>query len=155
MELNLSEKPNIVFRPEKWFAFVKVLGNEQAPEAWRTLGDVLWKDRVVEKDSEFIAAFYPDPITQKMHYEAGVTLSHEVHEKDALKCRRLEGGKYASFVLKGPYENIYSAFRRLNSEWVAQHRHELRDAACLEVYLNDPKTTRPSELLTELLIPIQ
>ncbi|MNJ98445.1 DNA gyrase inhibitor [compost metagenome] len=155
MELNLSERPKIIARPDVWFAFIKVLGNEHAPEAWRTLTDVIWKDKMVEKDSEFIAAFYPDPITQKMHYEAGITVSHEFTSRDALKCRRLEGGKYASFMLKGPYENIYSAFSKLNSNWVTENRHQLRDAACLEVYLNDPKTTLSKDLLTELLIPIK
>jgi GyrI-like small molecule binding domain len=39
--------------------------------------------------------------------------------------------------------------------WVVTSRVKLREAPCLEVYLNDPKTTREEDLLTEFWVPIE
>ena len=70
-----------------------------------------------------------------------------------MQQRSIEAGKYARFVLTGPYAHIGAAFNRI-FQTLAGKQVALRPEFCIENYLNDPRTTPESELKTELLVPI-
>lgn len=75
----------------------------------------------------------PDPIS-------GITL------------KTLPGGKFASAIYKGPYQNVHEPWGKLY-EWTAnQGLTPLLPPQ--DRYLNDPCEVPEEELLTELLIPI-
>ena len=69
-------------------------------------------------------------------------------------CETFKGGKYARFVLTGSYSNLGAASGRV-FERVKELDLKRRDDFCIESYVNDPKTTPESELVTEILIPIE
>ena len=71
--------------------------------------------------------------------------------------RRLEtrGGEYAILRHKGPYADMRSAYLWLFGTWLPQSGREAADAPVIEEYLNNPRDTPPSELLTELLLPLR
>ncbi|MGH1575651.1 AraC family transcriptional regulator [Planktotalea sp.] len=72
-----------------------------------------------------------------------------------LKPMTIAGGNYAVLSHKGPYSDMRAAYDWLFGIWLPESGHELRDAPILEAYLNDPKTTAPAELLSEILLPIE
>lgn len=70
-----------------------------------------------------------------------------------MQQRSIKTGKYARFVLTGPYAHIGMAFDRIFKTLKAK-QVALRSEFSIENYLNDPLTTPESELKTELLVPI-
>lgn len=66
--------------------------------------------------------------------------------------RELEGGSMATTVHHGPYEQIALAYHTLTG-WISEHGHEIAGPP-REIYLNDPQTVPPEELLTRVEFPI-
>jgi effector-binding domain-containing protein len=66
--------------------------------------------------------------------------------------RELEGGAMATTVHRGPYEQIAPAYHTVTS-WISEHGHEIAGPP-REIYLNDPRTVAPDELLTRVQFPI-
>lgn len=65
------------------------------------------------------------------------------------------GGEYACVLIKGPYSLLHPAYRSLFGEWLPQSGREPGDSAGFEAYYNDPTTTPPEELLSEIFIPLK
>ncbi len=66
--------------------------------------------------------------------------------------RTLPGGRFASVIHKGPYQDVHESWGSLY-EWTANQGLEPK-APCRDHYLNDPNEVPEEELLTELLIPV-
>lgn len=74
-------------------------------------------------------------------YRAGVSLSAAPKNLPAdLHYEKFAGGKYAGFILTGPYSNLPEACGRV-FQMVADQTTPLRDDWYLENYANDPRTT--------------
>jgi AraC family transcriptional regulator len=65
------------------------------------------------------------------------------------------GGEYATTTHAGPYNNLGHTYAELLGQWVPRSGRELRDVPCFEVYLNDPQSTAPEDLLTDIYAPLQ
>ncbi|MGB7859289.1 MAG: MerR family transcriptional regulator [Acidimicrobiia bacterium] len=66
--------------------------------------------------------------------------------------RELEGGAMATAIHHGPYEEIAPAYHTITG-WISEHGHEIAGPP-REIYLNDPQTVTPEELLTRVEFPI-
>ena len=58
----------------------------------------------------------------------------------------------ATTVHHGPYEQMPSAYHALTG-WIAGHGHEIGGPP-REIYLDDPRTVAPDQLLTRIEFPI-
>ena len=67
---------------------------------------------------------------------------------------QLSAGRCAVFLHKGPYQKLAETWRAAYRDWLPSSGQQLRDAPPYEVYLNDPRKTKPEDLLTEIHIPI-
>jgi AraC family transcriptional regulator len=67
----------------------------------------------------------------------------------------IAGGPYAVLRYRGPYATMHAAYRWLYGEWLVRAGHEAADAPVIEEYLNDPRTTPPTELLTDICLPLR
>ena len=47
------------------------------------------------------------------------------------------------------------AHRWFYGEWLRKSGRDVRDAPVLEIYLNDPRELPPTELLTEICLPLK
>ena len=66
--------------------------------------------------------------------------------------RELEGGTMATTVHHGPYQQIAAAYHTLTG-WISEHGHDIAGPP-REIYLNDPQTMPPEDLLTRVEFPI-
>lgn len=73
---------------------------------------------------------------------------------EALCDTAIAGGPYAVLRYRGPYATMASAYRWLYGDWLVASGREAADAPVIEEYLNDPRTTPPSELLTDICLPL-
>ena len=158
--LDLDRRPEFREREERRFLFVRRRGicTEEAPRAWAEFHRLVGRPSLLGPDVECVGASYDDmgTVAEKSHrYEAGVAVAARTAVPPRLSCGTLPGGRYAVFRHRGPYSTIGHAFDALFAGWVVEAGATFRSAPCLEIYLNDPRTVRAAELLTELCIPVE
>jgi effector-binding domain-containing protein len=86
-------------------------------------------------------------------YRAGYILTERpASVPDGLSYEEVPGGKYARFVLHGPYSQLPEATSTA-FKLVAEKQLPLRDGFNIENYVTDPRTTPPEQSITELLFP--
>jgi effector-binding domain-containing protein len=66
--------------------------------------------------------------------------------------RELPGGTMATTVHHGPYEEIGTAYQTIMA-WISEHGHDPAGPP-REIYLNDPQSVAPEDLLTRIEVPI-
>lgn len=64
----------------------------------------------------------------------------------------LPGGEMAKVVHQGPYDAADPAYHRLFA-WLAENARQIAGPT-REVYVSDPRSTPPEELITEIYVPI-
>jgi len=84
--------------------------------------------------------------------EVAIPVSKRIEDVEEIACYELPGGPMARIVHKGPYEKSAQAYKRLFA-WIAEN-HKKITGPTREVYLNDPKSVSPGELLTEIYAPV-
>lgn len=67
----------------------------------------------------------------------------------------LRGGDYAVLRHRGPYADMRASYEWMFGTWLPQSGRELADAPVLEEYLNSPRDTAPTDLLTDLCLPLE
>ena len=126
----IGELMGVIHTPENQANFVKIVG------PFMTLyHDLEYK----EQDADLEVAV---PITGK------VTLSDP-----SVEVKNLPGRRVASLVHKGSYETIGPAYAKLY-DYVVRSGLEL-SGPMMDVYLNDPNTVEPNEILTEIQAPVK
>jgi len=116
------------------------------------------KQQLVEEQSAGVALYFDDPSqvpTDKLRSEAGFMVTQPV-EDAALGVRTLDitAGRYAVLRFKGPYAELEGAYDYLFGTWLAATGEKPAAQPVMEMYLNDPRTTEPSELLTDICVAL-
>lgn len=98
-------------------------------------------------------ARYPSWSENSFDIEAGIVVKEALPLKDDIQPGTL-GGHQALFTLhKGSYEGVGAAYETLQKDREAKGLKEA--GAPYEIYLNDPSTTAPADLLTEIYWPVE
>jgi AraC family transcriptional regulator len=159
-EIDMNFTPNfeIITRPTTHYVFLERRGpfSEVAPPTWSEFFPLLngqIDDRAIVEHLGLSGMDHKAKGEDAMIYEAGVALqTAPAKQLKGLQYRRIDGGKYARFMLTGPYAQIWAAFDQI-FKTLAEKKMQMRPEFCIENYLNDPKETPEGELKTELLIP--
>jgi AraC family transcriptional regulator len=102
--------------------------------------------------------YYDDPMSKpkdQLLSEACLEVPDDVKGDGAVRVMQTPGGKCATFVFTGPYSELEKPYRWLYDTWLPQSGEELRDAPPYEEYLNDARSTPPTELKTAICIPLK
>lgn len=98
-------------------------------------------------------ALYYNMDMQDLDVELGFPVSAEFKPDGRVKPGILPGGRVALHTHKGPYETIESSYNALSG--FMNERGVVPTEVCYESYLNDPDTTPPGDLLTEINFPLK
>jgi len=158
VNVNLTPEFESVVRPLTHYVFLERRGPfaEVAPPLWNELGPIIQHlDRGQVREYLGVSGIDKSrPGEDAMIYQAGVSLVQMPDDVPAgLQNRSIKSGKYARFLLTGPYTQIWTAFDRI-FKTLAESKVTLRPEFCIENYLNDPRVTPEDQLKTELLVPI-
>lgn len=103
--------------------------------------------------------FYSDPTSvpeAELRSAAGIMVPDAVFPVEPpLERASLRGGDYAVLRHKGPYSDMRAAYDWLYGEWLVRSGREAADAPVFEDYLNNPREVPPTELLTDICLPLK
>ena len=71
-----------------------------------------------------------------------------------VSVQEIQAREYAVAVHEGPYQNLATTYAGICGEWLPGSGREAATAPCLEFYLNDPNSTPPADLRTEVCVPL-
>lgn len=106
---------------------------------------------------EMIAVYLDDPSWVEeadLRSFAGVTIDPVPELEEPVSTRSLAGGRFAVLRHVGPYATMAAAYDWLLGEWLARSGEAVRDEPMFELYLNTPMDTDPSELMTDIHLPL-
>ncbi|MGJ7038163.1 AraC family transcriptional regulator [Shinella sp. BE166] len=127
-------------------------------KAFEALYGALFSRNIFRPDMRMVGVFLDDPdlvAEDKLRSFACVTADAAVPAEAPLVRRTLAGGDYAVLRHQGPYANMGAAYRWLYATWLPASGRSIRDEVMFETYLNNPREVPPSELLTEIHLPLQ
>jgi AraC family transcriptional regulator len=139
-------------------AFIRHNGPyETCCQAWGRLYDWAARKHFIGPGTIGVGASYDDPETtppEEIRYDACLTCGDTFSSNGEVSVKTVGGGKYATAVHRGPYRGLKKAFRRILKEWIPKSGRMLRDAPCLEIYIDEPDKTRKEDLRTKICVPI-
>ncbi|MBD9647171.1 AraC family transcriptional regulator [Ensifer sp. ENS09] len=127
-------------------------------KAFETLYGTLFSRQLFRPDMEMIGIYLDDPElvpTEKLRSFACVSAREAMPVEAPLAPQHLDGGRYAVLRHKGPYADMPKAYQWLYGTWLPQSGREIRDSLMFEKYLNNPREVAPTELLSEIYLPLK
>jgi len=95
-----------------------------------------------------------DFIEEGADIEVAVPISGKIQVEDPqMEIKNLKPVKVASLVHKGSYKSIGEGYEKILT-YVRQNELEV-NGSMMDLYLNDPNSVQPEEILTEIQIPIK
>jgi AraC family transcriptional regulator len=153
--MNVKIKPMPALR----VAFMRHVGPyNKVGETWDKLLPVLGKDGRLAGDCMMIGICHDDPevtAPEKIRYDACVTVDETFTPEGDVGVQVLAAGDYAMTTHFGPYHKLGVTYSAMFGQWLPRSGRELRPVPCFEVYLNDPQTTDPEDLLTDIYVPLR
>jgi AraC family transcriptional regulator len=125
---------------------------------WDKFLPVLGKEGLLDGDALIIGICHDDPeVTpqDKIRYDACVSVDELFVPEGDIGVQVIPGGEYAMTTHFGPYQKLGQTYTKLLGQWLPRSGRELRPTPCFEVYLNDPQSTEPEDLLTDIYAPLQ
>ena len=102
--------------------------------------------------------YYDDPsVTSRdaLRSKACISVPDDWTPNDDVQLHEIRGGRYVVTLSVGPYAELQRRYTWLYGTWLPQSGEEAADAPCLEEYLNDARTVAPTELRTEIWLPLR
>lgn len=128
-------------------------------KAFEMLFGTLGARNLLRPDLCMKGLFYSDPTSvpeAELQSAAGIVIPDASFPVEApLQRAELRGGEYAVLRHKGPYSDMKAAYDWLYGEWLVQSGREAADAPVFEEYLNNPREVPPTELLTDICLPLK
>jgi AraC family transcriptional regulator len=126
--------------------------------AWQRLFSWAGPRGLLGPQMKLLTVWLDDPeVTppEKLRGDVCITVSGDVVPEGEIGVREVAGGEYAVATHRGPYEQLGETYAHLCAQWAPRNGRELRDEPGFEVYLNNPQTTRPEDLLTDVYVPLE
>ena len=95
----------------------------------------------------------PDELVWEIHAPIAGDVAPGGPDEQGIGVKTVEGVEVASAMHKGPFDQVGPVYAEL-FQWLTDNGYELAGPT-EEVYLSDPGTTAPEELLTEIRFPVK
>jgi AraC family transcriptional regulator len=129
----------------------------QISKAFETLFGTLYARGLASPAMRMIGIYFDDPDivpAERLRSVACVSADETIAAEPPFVRQSLSGGEYAVLRHKGPYADMHKAYQWLYAEWLPVSGRQLRDGLMFEEYLNNPRDTAPTGLLTDIYMPL-
>ncbi|MAE43890.1 MAG: hypothetical protein CMF63_02675 [Magnetovibrio sp.] len=89
-----------------------------------------------------------------MRYDACLRVEDDIEPGEDIGLQEIAGGTYIVATHEGPYSDFNQTYSCLYADYIPSNQWECRDAPCVEIYLNDPNSTPPEDLVSLVCIPV-
>jgi DNA gyrase inhibitor GyrI/AraC-like DNA-binding protein len=116
------------------------------------------KSHLNSDNYKFISLSMDNPLvtpTDQHRFYLGIITNEEIEPKGKFCIHEIPKGLYAVLNHKGDYSHIPELYKYIYEEWLHQNGYSPGCPMSYEVYLNSPRDTDITELLTEIYIPIE
>ncbi len=135
---------------------------ESSTRAWSILCGWAGPKGLLGPKTLVIGIPYDDPnvtAPEFIRYEAAITApagtAPSALAEAPVEAATLPGGEYAIITHQGPYEKLEETYAAIMGRWMPASGRDFRDTPWFEMYRNDPATTPPDQLLTDIHIPLK
>lgn len=154
-------KPKVKVMPDKDVIYIRVQGRYGAGEtmsAWNDLTKFLSGKKLLGWNPDVFSIYYSDPDEvgdENCISDICAVIKKDVDLTGRIQKQKIEGGKFATFKYKGPYERLWDVYNYIYKQWLTTTNFKLRDKPIIEKYLTISDKTKPEDLLTEIYLPIE
>jgi AraC family transcriptional regulator len=142
-------------------AFVRHVGPYNSPTmhgAWKRLCTWAGRKQLLEPGTVCLGLSHDDPAitpAEKIRYDACLCVPDRVEPEGEIGIQDVGQGEYAKAIHYGPYERLSETYAMICGQWGPTSGRDFRGAPSIEIYRNDPNTTPPEELVTEVYVPLE
>ncbi len=145
--------------PEKRLAAILHKGSyEGIGKCFEQLAQTASQENLWSRTAGMVGVHYSDPNVvnaEDLRAHAGLVITDQDPVPQTMEEVVLPAGPCAVLNYKGPYAAIKVAYDYLYGDWLPKSGKEPADLPPYEMYLNDPAETEESELLTNIIVPLQ
>jgi AraC family transcriptional regulator len=126
--------------------------------AYETLFGTLGARNLLGPGLRMIGIYYDDPASvaeAELRSRAGIVATKPLPIEPPLEPATIVSGAYAMLRHQGPYADMRRSYEFLYGTWLPQSGREPADAPCIEEYLNTPRDTPPTELISDIYLPLR
>jgi AraC family transcriptional regulator len=91
----------------------------------------------------------------QIRFDACVVVSKSIQPKGEVGYKQIEGGKFAVFTYKGPYDDFYTVYDYIYNVCLFNKKFELADKPSLEWYIKSPPFYKPQNFVTDFYVPVK
>jgi AraC family transcriptional regulator len=162
-ELPSSSAATILLRDEParaGIAMRHVGSYEDCGRAWAELAAIAAASGFANRERASLGLCYDDPdVTEhaRLRYDALLVLDPAaMPARIPPRCvsRTVPAGRYAVALHVGPFDTLPDTYLELLGHWLPRRGLELADEPVVEAYLDDPHTTAPADMRTEVCVRI-
>ncbi len=157
----LDLKGEVRLLPTRNVIYIRLFGNYKLNDYCGTWMRLLYFSQMEElsvKETGPLCIYHDDPkVTpeEKLRTDVCMLLADSAVPKGDIGFKQIPAGRYAIFLYKGAYDNLQSVYDTIYGKCLPEMECTLRDEPSAEHYLNNPADTKPENLLTEILIPVE
>lgn len=91
----------------------------------------------------------------KLRFDCCVMVTNEIAAAGEIGVREIGGGVYATTTHYGAFDGLVETYGWLGGHFIPSAGLIPRQAPAIEIYLTNPETTSPEQLLTDILLPVE
>lgn len=152
-------KVEITKLPPLRVAFIRHTGPySECAKVWEKLMAWAGHEGLVGPDAKFFGLSHDDPeVTppEKLRYDACVTVNDSFEPAGDIGVQTIPGGEFAMTTHVGPYDGFVTTYAWLFGRGIPSLGREPALAPCLEFYLNNPESTDPEDLITDIYVRLK
>jgi AraC family transcriptional regulator len=112
---------------------------------------------LMRQDTRWVGQYVDDPSAfpeAQLNSRAGLSIPADADVAPPLQRFTVGGTPCAVLRYQGPYPNMRDAYQWLYGTWLVASGHALADQPVFEEYHNNPRTSSPADLLTDICLPL-
>lgn len=147
--------------PAKNVIYIRLFGDYKLNDycgTWMRLFRFIQEQKLPMGEVMPYCIYHDDPKvtpTERLRTDVCMVMPEAVSPKGDVGSKQIPAGRYAIFLYKGSYEHLQAVYDTIYGKYIPEMECTLRDEPSAERYMNDPSTTAPEELLTEIYIPVE
>lgn len=158
---NLDIKAEVKEVPMREVIYIRLLGDYKLNDyggTWGRLIQYAAQNNLPMVDPCPLCIYHDDPkvtAPEKLRTDVCMVLPSKGIAKGEVGVKQIPAGRCAVFIYKGSYANLRAVYDTIYAQLIPEMGCTMRDEPSYERYMNDPCTTAPEDLLTEISIAVE